>query len=133
MENRHTIVPGGWTHEQDNTKVVRAADGSSRTLAREVGFNDYRKTSEVDFTPAREYWEATQDYWARVRDRWDALLAQPPGLRLKTGVDGMELIIPLFEQADRVAAGERIEDAEIDAAFAEWVEPAGTGTRSAAR
>ena len=133
VENRHTIVPGGWTHEQDNTKVVRAADGSSRTLAREVGFNDYHKTGEVDFTPAREYWEATQDYWVRVRDRWDALLEQPPGLRLKTGVGGMELIIPLFEQADRVAAGERIEDAEIDAAFAEWVEPAGTGTRSAAR
>src|SRR5690606_34708455 len=133
VENRHTVVPGGWTHEQDNTKAVRAADGSSRTLAREVGFHDYRRTTEVDFSPAREYWEATQDYWARVRERWDALLEQPPGLRLKTEVDGMALIVPLFEQAERVAAGETIDDAEIDAAFAEWVEPASAVGRSASR
>ena len=37
VENRHTIVAGGWTHEQDNTKVVRRADGSTgRTVRREV-------------------------------------------------------------------------------------------------
>ncbi|MGY0560019.1 DUF6607 family protein [Luteimonas sp. A277] len=135
VENRHTIVPGGWTHEQDNTKVVRAADGSTRTLAREVGFNDYRSTEEVDFSPAREYWDATSGYWARVRARWDALLSQPPGLRMKAGVDGMEMIMPLFEQAERVVAGERIDDGQIDAEFSEWVEPASAsaGDQSAAR
>ena len=136
VENRHTIVPGGWTHEQDNTKVVRRADGSTgRTIAREVGFNDYIRTDELEFAPAYAYWDATAGYWARVRARWDALLSQPPGLRLKTGVDGMELIMPLFDQADRVVEGERIDDTEIDAAFAEWVEPAGAvgGAQSASR
>lgn len=129
VENRHTIVPGGWTHEQDNTKVVRGADGSMRTLAREVGFNDYRATTAIDFTPAREYWEATAGYWERVRARWDALLSDPPGVRLKTGVDGMKLIVPLFEQAQRVADGGEVGDAEIDAAFTRWVERAGAGAR----
>src|SRR5690606_26599763 len=31
VENRHTIVPAGWTHEQDNTKTLRNGDGTSRT------------------------------------------------------------------------------------------------------
>lgn len=124
VENRHTIVPGGWTHEQDNTKVVRAADGSTeRTIAREFGFNDYRKDTEVDFTPARDYWAATADYWARVRGRWDGFLVRGNGLHLKTKIDGMALIIPLFEQAETVQQGGSVSDAEIDAEFSRWVEP----------
>jgi hypothetical protein len=125
VENRHTITPAGWTHEQDNTKTVRRADGSTeRTLVRETGFNDYIRTAALDFKPAYDYWNATQDYWARVRARWDAFLRQPPGLHLKTGVDGMAMIVPLFEQAAAVQEGRDPGDAEIDAVFAQWVEPA---------
>ena len=124
VENRHTIVPGGWTHEQDNAKVLRGADGSTvRTIAREFGFNDYRKDTVVDFTPAHDYWKATAGYWERVRARWAGYLEAGSGLRMKTKVDGMALIIPLFTQAGEVQAGEAVADAEIDAAFAEWVEP----------
>lgn len=123
--NRHTIVSAGWTHEQDNTKVVRDASGAPlRAIARESGFNDYQRTDTIDFAPAYAYWKATSDYWARIRTRWDALLTQPPGLRLKTKVDGMALIIPLFTQAADVQAGKTVSDAEIDAVFAQWVEPA---------
>lgn len=120
--NRHTIVPGGWTHEQDNLKVVRDPEGRiERVIVREFGFNDYRHEDEVDFAPAREYWAATSRYWARVRERWDALLSRPPGLRLRTGVDGMEVIEPLFTQAQRVQDGGEVTDAEIDAVFEERV------------
>ena len=126
VENRHTIVPGGWTHEQDNTKTVRRADGSTeRTIAREFGFNDYQKDPDVDFAPAYAYWNATRDYWARVRARWEAALAHPQGLRMKTEPDGMAMIVPLFTQAGVVQEGGRVEDAEIDKVFAQWVEPAG--------
>lgn len=126
VENRHTIVPGGWTHEQDNTKVVRRADGSTeRTIAREYGFNDYQKDTDVDFTPALDYWNATKDYWTKVRARWDAALANPDGLHLKTKIDGMAMIIPLFTQAGEIQEGKAVADAEIDEVFAEWVAPAG--------
>jgi len=132
VENRHTIVPGGWTHEQDNTKVVRRSDGSTdRTIAREFGFNDYRKDTDVDFGPAYAYWNATGTYWAKVRTRWDALLADPAGLRMKTKVDGMAMIIPLFTQAATVEEGGVVPDADIDRVFAEWVEPAGQEPASA--
>jgi hypothetical protein len=122
--NRHTIVPGGWTHEQFNTKVRRNDDGTLVEIVREVGFDDYQKAKDIDFAPAYDYWKATSDYWARVRTRWDGLLTVAPGVHLKTKIDGMALIMPLFEQADAVQNGKSVADAEIDQAFTQWVEPA---------
>jgi hypothetical protein len=122
--NRHTITPSGWTHEQFNTKVQRKPDGSQVELAREFGFNDYQKTTEVDFKPAYEYWKATADFWGKVRMRWDAFLSKPPGVHLKTKIDGMAMIIPLFTQAGALEEGKQVADQDIDKVFAEWVEPA---------
>ena len=122
--NRHTLTPGGWTHEQFNTKVLRKPDGSRVELAREFGFNDYRRTTEIDFKPVYRYWAATSGYWAKVRERWAGFLSRPTGLHLKTKVDGMAMIIPLFTQAGDVQEGKTVSDAEIDKVFAEWVEPA---------
>lgn len=120
VENRHTVTPGGWTHEQDNTKVVRGADGSSRPLVREFGFNEYRRTDAVDFSPAYNYWRETAAFWREVRAGWDRLFATG-GVELVTGVDGMPLIVALFGMADRVRAGETVAPAEIAAAFTAWV------------
>jgi hypothetical protein len=117
VENRHTIVPGGWTHEQDNTKTLRAADGGSRTLAREFGFNDYRRTDKIDFGPAYRYWEATKGYWARVRAEWDARFAAGQGVHLKTKVDGMPIIVATFAQAGKVEKGETVSDEDIRKVF----------------
>ncbi|MET0756242.1 MAG: DUF6607 family protein [Pseudoxanthomonas sp.] len=122
--NRHTITPTGWTHEQFNTKVLRKPDGTHVQLAREFGFNDYQKTTEVDFKPAYTYWAATKDYWAKVRARWETFLARQPGLHLKTKIDGMAMIIPLFTQASELGEGKKVADRDIDKVFAEWVEPA---------
>jgi hypothetical protein len=117
VENRHSIVPGGWTHEQDNTKTVRGADGGSQTIAREFGFNDYRKVKGFDFGPGYRYWEATQGYWARVRAEWDARFAAGRGVHLKTKVDGMPIIVATFSQAGKVENGEAISDEEIRQVF----------------
>ena len=122
--NRHTLTPNGWTHEQFNTKVLRKPDGTQVELAREFGFNDYLKTTEVDFTPARDYWQATAGYWAKVRAHWDRFLSKAPGVHLKTKVDGMAMIIPLFTQAGDVQEGKPVADADIAKVFADWVEAA---------
>ena len=122
--NRHTLTPGGWTHEQFNTKVLRKPDGTQVELAREFGFNDYQRTKDVDFKPAYTYWEATRDYWAKVRTRWDAFLSKPPGVHMKTKVDGMAMIIPLFTQAGELEAGKTVADQDIDKVFTQWVEAA---------
>jgi hypothetical protein len=130
--NRHTITPNGWTHEQFNTKVLRKPDGTQMELAREFGFNDYQKTEEVDFKPAYKYWNATRDYWAKVRTRWGDYLSKPPGVHLKTKIDGMAMIIPLFTQAGDLEEGKTVADGEIDKVFAEWVAEAPMDTKAAA-
>ncbi|MDN5836057.1 MAG: hypothetical protein L0H12_01740 [Nitrosospira sp.] len=70
-ENRHTIAPQGWTHEQDNTKVIRGEDGKDMVLVREFGFNEYRRIDGYDFGPALVYWKSTSDFWEAVRARWN--------------------------------------------------------------
>jgi hypothetical protein len=122
--NRHTLTPNGWTHEQFNTKVLRKPDGSRVELAREFGFNDYQKTTDIDFTPAYDYWNATSGFWARVRAHWDGFLSQLPGVHLKTKIDGMAMIIPLFKQAEAIQGGKSVDDAAIGKVFAQWVEAA---------
>ncbi|MGY6518625.1 MAG: DUF6607 family protein [Lysobacteraceae bacterium] len=122
VENRHTITPGGWTHEQDNTKVLRQGGRTVALVAREFGFNDYRRVDDVDFGPAYRYWAATQAYWSRVRGEW-ARRFDEGGVVLAMEVDGMPLIRALFEQAARVERGEAVDAAEIEAAFASHVRP----------
>jgi len=120
--NRHTITPDGWTHEQDNTKAIRNDAGDvTGLIVREFGFNDYRRTLDIDFSPAYQYWSATAEYWAKVRAHWQQRLQSAPGIRLTTERDGMGLIIPLFQHAQSIIEGSAVDDAELDALFAQWV------------
>ncbi len=112
-ENRHTITPNGWTHEQDNTKTVRVGEQSTETLVREFGFNDYRNIEDYDFLPARAYWQQTSPYWARVRDAWERRLLSGSRLTISTEIDGMPIIEGTFEQADK--AGDMSEDEQLEA------------------
>ena len=120
VENRHTVTPNGWTHEQDNTKTIRDGRKSAETLVREFGFNDYRSIEGFDFEPARDYWAQTGEYWASVRDAWGRRLAPGNTLVLTTEVDGMPLISGTFAQAanaDTTTAEE--ERAAIEALLSE--------------
>lgn len=119
--NRHSIGPTGWTHEQDNIKVVRRGEVIEKSLVRESGFNDYRRISGFDFTPAYDYWRDTASYWAQVRGAWAETLAANAGLRLHTKIDGMALIIPLFTQAEAVKDGQQADPREIRKALDAWV------------
>lgn len=118
--NRHTITASGWTHEQDNTKLKREGEALDHAIAREVGFNDYRRIDGFDFRPAYDYWARTQDYWRRVREQWQNRIAMGQGIALNTAISGMELIVPLFQQAEQVRRGEEISDETLDATFSRW-------------
>ena len=121
VENRHTITPFGWTHEQDNTKTVRDGEQTVRTLTREFGFNDYRRTTATDFGPAYRYWQATAPFWADVRARWQAAL-DTGGLVIDTKVDGMPVIVGLFNLASKAEKGDTVEASAIDRVFARHIE-----------
>lgn len=120
VENRHTVTPNGWTHEQDNTKTVRDGRETVQTLVREFGFNDYRSIEGFDFQPARDYWSRTGDYWEIVREAWQHRLSAGATLVLTTEVDGMPLIAGTFEQAANADATSTDEErAAIEALLSE--------------
>lgn len=121
VRNRHTIVPDGWTHEQDNTKVVLSDGQWQQTLAREVGFNEYRRTESVDFSPAQDYWQATAAYWRTVRAHWDRAF-DSGCVHVQGGVSGMPMIIALFSEASELIAEQRdYRSGRIEEAFEEFV------------
>ncbi|NKI35715.1 hypothetical protein HFP89_11135 [Wenzhouxiangella sp. XN79A] len=120
VENRHTITPTGWTHEQDNSKVVRV-DGETRdVLVREFGFNHYIRTDRTDFSPVYDYWDDTAAFWAQVRNVWSDRLGSG-AVVLDTDVDGMPIIEGLFELADAVRDGQAVGRDRIDDVFDQYV------------
>ncbi len=113
--NRHTVVPDGWTHEQDNIKTILESGAPKGAIAREQGFNDYRRVEGYDFEPGRKYWQATQACWAKVRVHWDRHINQTRGIHLRAAPDDMGLIKQLFEACKPTDGGTPAGDAAIAA------------------
>jgi len=105
--NRHTILPTGWVHEQDNTKLV-LANGHTRRLAHEIGVDRYERLRDFDFSAADAYWNATASFWALVRHGWAQRVARTPRLRVTTTCNGEPAFVPLFDTAQRIESGEAI-------------------------
>ncbi|MEZ5983480.1 MAG: DUF6607 family protein [Parvularculaceae bacterium] len=102
--NRHAIMPNGWVHEQDNSKLRLGAH--PQILVREIGVNTYVRDDEFDATPADEYWEATKDYWAGVRAIWSKMEAENASFGLTIQGEPADLYNPLLELAEKVREGE---------------------------
>ena len=98
--NRHAITPWGWVHEQDNTKWDRADTEGRPYIAREVGVNEYRRTTDFDFAPARAYLERTAGYWAAVRAEWARVLAGSSPVEVAGGAEVAEALDRVYELAN---------------------------------
>ena len=114
--NRHAITPGGWVHEQDNTKVILTGP-APEALVRETGINTYDKFDDFPVDVATSYWEATRDYWAGVRAIWTSLEETSDEIGLTLQGEPIDLYTPLLEYAEDVEEGtlsvaEAIEEAE---------------------
>jgi hypothetical protein len=131
--NRHTILPTGWVHEQDNLKLVlqvsrsepKASEdqqiGNTRRLAREIGVDRYERLRDFDFSAADAYWKATASFWALVRQGWAQRVAKAEHLRVATTCEGAEAFVPFFSMAQRIESGEAVsadaQRAEIERAL----------------
>ena len=113
--NRHIVTEWGWVHEQDNTKLVLAEDGSVTPLVREVGVNTYRRTDLPNDADADAYWDATADYWAMVRDYWNTLEATQDAFHVEDDAEGTLLYGPMLDASMRIQFGM----AETEEAWAE--------------
>jgi hypothetical protein len=105
--NRHTILPTGWIHEQDNQKLVLAS-GRTRRLAREIGVDRYERLRDFDFAAADAYWKASSAFWASVRTAWALRVARNPHFKVAATCQGEDAFAPFFRTADRLEAGDVI-------------------------
>ena len=133
--NRHSIVPGGWTHEENNLKVVLDETGAFRAeqpyLAREIGVNRYQRIVDFDFSAGDDYWSRTAAFWGDVVDWWESAFDKQPRLVLKKNVDGANLFMRLFEYADGIESKSNY-DAAAAGSFIDTVMNEHVSTDSAA-
>ncbi len=114
--NRHTITAWGWTHEQDNSKLI-LRDGTPRELVREHGINTYRRTELTGVENAHRYWAATADYWADVRAAWDEIMTASV-FTAEDDAEGTLLYGPVLSEGQAVFMGARDEDTALANALA---------------
>lgn len=89
------ILKNGWSHNQDNDKIIRSESGSNYLLAQEKGFNMYKKVDDSKCLAAQNWWKENKDFWKKVRTKWDSEFARNKDLKLKNDVDGKPLFMHL--------------------------------------
>ena len=102
--NRQEITPYGWVHDQDNSKVVRTANQEDQVIAKEKGYNTYKRVDDSKCAAAAQWWVDNQEKWALVRTKWDEVYNKNKDLHLEQKVDNKVLYKHLF--------GEGYEDQE---------------------
>lgn len=105
--NRHSILPAGWLHEQDNLKLVLDDAGRPDSVApyraREIGVDRYDRVRDFDFSAGDRYWQATSPFWRRVRDRWERTLEAGERVRISDTCRGEPVFAAFFSLADSTA------------------------------
>ncbi|RFN60356.1 DUF6607 family protein [Marixanthomonas ophiurae] len=96
--NRHEITDFGWIHDQDNEKIVRKEGAEDVVIAKEKGYNVYKKVDDSKCKAAQDWWKEHQDKWATVRAKWDNVFGKDEDLALKEKVDNKVLFKYLFDE-----------------------------------
>lgn len=109
--NRHILTDYGWLHEQDNTKVLRDANGE-KIIAMEKGLNKYRKLDDSECKAAKDWWRKNRAYWVHVRAVWNEIFAKGQDLNFKKKVGNMLLWERLFALGDLVSQNENADSSE---------------------
>ena len=114
--NRHTITPTGWTHQEDNLKVLLETRGvlaEEGVLAQELGFNRYERIIDHDFSEGDIYWRGTRYFWEEVRSAWKVIMGVEGHFSLADTVDGRPLFSEMFRQAEAFRKTERPDLADV--------------------
>ena len=94
--NRVEITDYGWSHKQDNEKIVRKDNESDFILAKEYGHNTYVKVDDNQCIYAKKWWDINKNKWKTVRLVWEDIFNNHPELKLKKKVEEKRLWQFLF-------------------------------------
>ena len=118
--NRHTIIPNGWVHEEENYKLRLNEQGEPQDnmpyVAKEVGLNRYERIIDFDFSAGDEYWESTGAFWQDVRMVWQEYLDENERLQISGERNGVPLFAALFQRAEQARQAQNYDS---DAALAD--------------
>ncbi|WP_299891440.1 DUF6607 family protein [uncultured Lacinutrix sp.] len=104
--NRHEITKDGWIHDQNNDKVIREAGKKDIVIAKEKGYNTYKKVEDSRCQAAIDWWEEHNSKWQLVRNKWEAIYNRNLDLALESKVDNKLLYKYLF--SDEMVNAEEI-------------------------
>ena len=97
--NRQEITKDGWVHDQDNSKVIREKDKEDIVVAKEKGYNFYKKVDDSKCLAAASWWIENYSKWETVRSKWNEIYSRKSNLELHSKVDGKPLYSYLFDDA----------------------------------
>lgn len=94
--NHHEILDCGWSHDQDNDKLIREVNKKDIVLAQEKGYNTYKKVENERCIAAQVFWKDNKEMWALVRKKWNTIFSMRKNIQLKNKVEGKRLYQYLF-------------------------------------
>ena len=94
--NHHEILDWGWSHDQDNDKLIREVNKKDIVLAQEKGYNTYKKVENERCIAAQVFWKDNKEMWALVRKEWNTIFSMRQNIQLKNKVEGKRLYQYLF-------------------------------------
>lgn len=94
--NQHEILDWGWSHDQDNDKLIREVNKKDIVLAQEKGYNTYKKVENERCIAAQVFWKDNKEMWALVRKEWNTIFSMRQNIQLKNKVEGKRLYQYLF-------------------------------------
>ena len=94
--NHHEIFNWGWSHDQDNDKLIREVNKKDIVLAQEKGYNTYKKVENERCIAAQVFWKDNKVIWALVRKHWNTIFSMRQNIQLKNKVEGKRLYQYLF-------------------------------------
>jgi len=96
--NRQEITDYGWLHDQDNSKIIHEDGKEDVLLAKEKGYNTYKKVDDSRCAAAEKWWQENEEKWAKVRAKWDEVYGRNKDLVLEEKVDNKVLYKYLFDE-----------------------------------
>jgi len=97
--NRQEITNDGWIHDQDNSKIIRSIDKNDILIAKEKGFNYYKRVDDSRCKAATDWWTQNYSKWKTVRDKWNEIYSRKTDIKLHSLVDSKPLYSYLFDDA----------------------------------
>ena len=96
--NRQEITDFGWVHDQDNSKIIRQPGKDDVILAKEKGYNTYKKVADSRCNASKEWWVANTNKWQSIRNKWNEVYGRNTNLTLVTKVENKPLYKHLFSE-----------------------------------